>query len=279
MTLPSTLSDFLRFEFDVFGEQYPVPAYDSFLIRYGEYNYVLDHLTPGAGQTIVDIGSDANLLLFYLTARGANVIGVDLNKQLEKKIRSRQQQVENIIKKNLALSFKVEDATKLASFANDSVDVVTAISAIEHMFSSEGRGDQMAIDAIARVLKPGGVTIVTLPTSNGGPFHESSTGDARYHLPYRLYTPQALEERILSNPNLEVVDWSYLAQTTPDVRFDNLHFFNFWMALKPEERWKWAWVQPHLAVLFNPRVSRTEGESRLHTVNTALICMRKRMTA
>lgn len=278
MTLPTALNDFLRFEFEVFGEQYPVPAYDSFLIRYGEYSYVLDHLTLGVEQTIVDIGSDANLLLFYLTARGANVIGVDLNKQLEKKIRSRQQQVEKTIKKSLALSFKVEDATKLVSIADNSVDVVTAISAIEHMFSSEGRGDQMAINAIARVLKPGGVTIVTLPTSNGGPFHESPTGDARYHLPYRLYTPQALEERILSNPNLEVVDWSYLAQTTPDARFDNLHFFNFWMAMKPEERWKWAWVQPHLAALFNPRVSRSEGENRLHTVNTALICMRKRVS-
>jgi SAM-dependent methyltransferase len=278
MALSTALHDFLRFEFDVFGERYPISEYDSFLIRYGEYSYVLTHLTPSAEQTIVDIGSDANLLLFYLTAQGASVIGVDLNEKLENNIRSRQQQVENTLKKKLALSFKVEDATKLTSFADNSVDAVTAISAIEHMFSSKGHGDQMAIDAIARVLKPGGVTIVTLPTSNGGPFHESSTGDARYHLPYRLYTPQSLEERILSNPNLEVVDWSYLAQTTPDVRFGNLHFFNFWMSLPPGERWKWAWVQPHLAALFNPCVSRSEGESRLDTVNTALICMRKRMT-
>lgn len=274
----SKLNDFLRFEYEIFGEQYPVPAYDSYLIRYGEYSYVLEHLPINAEPIIVDIGSDANVLLFYMASFGARVIGVDLNKQLEKGIRSRQKQVESTIERSLNLSFRVEDATLLPSLADNSVDAVTAVSAIEHMFSPHGAGDQLAMGAIARVLKPGGVAIVTLPTSNGGPFHESPSGDARYHLPYRLYTPQAIEDRILANSNLELVDLSYLAQTTPDPRFGNLHFFNFWLNLSTEERWKWAWMQPHLAARFNPRISRSEGESRLDTVNTALLCIRKRIT-
>lgn len=276
MNVPSAFSAFLRFEHDVFGDQYPVAAYDSYLIRYGEYDYVLEFLNVDPDQTIVDIGSDANLLLFYMAAFGAQVIGVDLNTDLEKRIRSRRKQVEESVKRELNLSFRIEDATVLPSVADNSVDSVTAISAIEHMFSAQGNGDQLAVNAIARVLKPGGTVLITLPTSNGAPFHESSTGDKRYHLPYRLYTPQTLEERILFHPDLELVDFSYLAQSTPDPRFDNLHFFNFWLSLKADERWKWAWVQPHLAAMFNPRVSRQEGEGRLGTVNTALICMRKR---
>jgi SAM-dependent methyltransferase len=154
---------------------------------------------------------------------------------------------------------------------------VIAISSIEHMFSERGNGDQLAVESIARVLKPGGLAALSLPTSNGGPFHEAPQGDERFGAPYRLYTPEAVEERILSHPELERIQLVYLAHTTPDLRYSHLHFFRFWMdSLTPEERLKWAWANPILATIFNPIISQEEGERRLETVNTVLICLRKR---
>jgi hypothetical protein len=48
------------------------------------------------------------------------------------------------------------------------------------------------------------------------------------------------------------------------------------MDLAPEERLKWAWANAILSTVFNPVISMEEGEERLETVNTALICLRKK---
>jgi hypothetical protein len=118
---------------------------------------------------------------------------------------------------------------------------------------------------------------VTVPMSNGTPFHESPKGDARYAGPYRLYTPDMLAQRFLSHPLLESVNVSYLSNTTPDVRYAQMHFHQFWLqSLSGPERMKWAWAYPILASTFNPIIPSAEGLKRIETLNTALICYRKR---
>ncbi len=112
--------------------------------------------------------------------------------------------------------------------------------------------------------------------SNGTPFHESRLGDARFRGPYRLYTPETLPERYLTNPELETVEVKYLANSTPDVRFSQMHFHQFWLqTLSAQDRAKWHWAQPILESVFNPIVTAKEGEQRLEALNTALICLRK----
>src|SRR5438445_7175513 len=54
-----------------------------------------------------------------------------------------------------------EDATRL-TFADSSVDMVTAVSTIEHI---PGNGDSLAMREFCRVLRPGGCLVVTVPTS------------------------------------------------------------------------------------------------------------------
>lgn len=144
------------------------------------------------------------------------------------------------------------------------------------MFCEQGQGDQLAVTHIARILKPGGLAVITLPMSGGGPFHEAPNGDERFGAPYRLYTPQALAERILFHPRLEVVSLRYLVYITPDPRYASHQFFRFWMGLSPEERQKWAWANAILAAVFNPIASQEEGDRHLEQVNTALICLRKK---
>ena len=277
MAAPTLYEDFLIFERQVFGDQLPIPKYDPYLIRYGEYLFPLEMLSFEAGETVLDLGCESNIFILYMASLGLKTIGVDINPRVWRELKRKKRRVERITKRKLDVTFQAEDATRLA-LAPMSMDKVIAISAIEHMFSPHGHGDQMAVDCIAQVLKPGGMAVITVPMSNGGPFHEAPHGDAQFSGPYRLYTPEILAERFLSNPTLETVRLSYLAQTTPDPYYENLHFFRFWSeTLTPAERKKWAWVNPILAATFNPIISKEEGESesRLETVNTALICLRK----
>ncbi len=269
-------SDFLDFEQMVFGDSFPIATYDPSLIRYGEYRFALDALTWRPGQIVLDLGCEANIFMLYLACRGCTVVGVDLNPIVWVKLQDRKRQVEKATRRKLDISFKKSDATQL-SLEPDSFDAVVAVSSIEHMFSKNGNGDEMAVESIARVLKPGGYAVITVPMSNGTPFHESPQGDSRYMGPYRLYTPEMLRVRFLSNPMLEIVRLNYLANTTPDVRYPELHFHQFWLQVLTEhDRVKWAWAYPILASIFNPIVTAEEGEQRIDALNTALICTRKK---
>lgn len=265
----------LAFEVYIFGKDFPIPAYDPYLIRYGEYRFAMEMLALCPGETVLDLGCGASIFGLFLAFLGARILAVDMDQKVGTELIARKTKVEQRIGSKLQVEFIEADATRLR-LEPGSVDEVVAISSIEHMFSDRGPGDQLAVDAIARTLKPGGRAVITLPMSNGGPFHEAPYGDARYGGPYRLYTPDALRGRILSHPHMETVQLSYLAHTTPSP-YDHLFFFKFWMnSLTPEERWKWAWANPFLASVFNPIISCEEGEKRLDTVNTALICLRKK---
>ncbi|MGB9872497.1 MAG: class I SAM-dependent methyltransferase [Anaerolineae bacterium] len=266
--------DFLVFEGRVFGEDFPIFAYDPHLIRYGEYRFVLETLSFLPGETIVDLGCGYNILGLYLAYLGAQILAIDVDPQVQEELQQRKRRVEQVTGRTLAVIFRAEDATEL-HLEPELVDKVVAISSIEHMFSEKGPGDILAVKGIARILKPGGWAVITLPMSGNGPFHESQSGDEHFGAPYRLYTPDTLEERILSCPGLEKVTVKYLAYTTPDPRYLPAQFINFWRSLSKREREKWAWASALLSSLFNPIISQEEGEKRLETVNTALICLRK----
>lgn len=271
-----TFDDFLLFEQQAFGNKFPIAQYDPSLIRYGEYRFALAELHLQPGMTVVDLGCEHSIFLPYLAYRGMRMLGIDINPKVKRHIDNLKRLVEKRTATPLDIRFQQADATQLP-LEPESIDAVIAISSIEHMFTSSGHGDQLAVASIARVLKPGGVTVITVPMSNGAPFHESPKGDARFGKPYRLYTPEALAARYLSQPALEVVNLRYLSNATPDVRYAPLHFQQFWLRnLSARSRAKWHWAQPILASVFNPSVTAQEGELHPATLNTALLCLRKK---
>ena len=275
LDFPPLFTDFLTFELDVFGEPPPIATYDPYLIRYGEYRFILDHLPLEPGATVVDVGCEANLLMFFLATRGAKVVGVDVDPGLAATVEERKRLVEGATGVEPSLRFEVQDATDLA-LAPGSVDIVVATSSIEHMFTNQGNGDELAVDGIARALRAGGVAAITVPMSNGGPFHESPYGDERFAGPYRLYTPEVLAERFLSHPDLETLLHNYLAQTTHDPRYEDREFFQFWSGLAPEERATWAWANPILSAVFNPIIDVFAANGREPALNTALLLLRRK---
>jgi SAM-dependent methyltransferase len=267
--------DFLKFEWKVFTDSLPIANYDPSLIRYGEYRFVLDTLPVRENDFILDLGCEANIFMLYLASRGCRLLGIDLNPAVWLQLHERKSVVEKTLRKKLDVSFQAQDAIRLP-LASDSVDFCVAISSIEHMFSAGRDSDEKAVETIARVLKPGGMAVVTVPMSNGMAFHECPEGDARYSAPYRLYTPEVLRARYLSNSRLETVQLSYLASTVPDSRYSNLHFHKFWLeSLTDSDRRKWFWAFPIFSAIFNPVTTAEEGERRPRALNTALICFRK----
>jgi GT2 family glycosyltransferase/ubiquinone/menaquinone biosynthesis C-methylase UbiE len=272
---PRPFTDFLSFETRVFGEPSPIALYDPYLIRYGEYRFILDTVIPKRGDTVVDLGCEANLLMLFLGIRGANVIGIDVDSDLIALIQERKKQVQRATGIDPSVRFQVEDATHL-ELEENSADFVIATSSIEHMFSTRGNGDQLAIEGIARVLRPGGLAAITVPMSNGTPFHECRSGDERFGGPYRLYTPEALRDRLLFHPALETLRVAYLAQTSLDPRYESMAFAEFWVGLPADERLKWGWANPMLSAVFNPIVDSRVAHERESALNTALLLLRRR---
>ena len=124
---PPLFADFLSFERQVFGEPSPIAVYDPFLIRYGEYRFILDVVRPKLGDTVVDLGCEANLLMLFLGSRGANVTGIDVDADLVELVHERKQLVYRATGIDPAVRFEVQDATEL-DLESDSADFVIATS-------------------------------------------------------------------------------------------------------------------------------------------------------
>lgn len=98
-------------------------------------------------------------------------------------------------------AFRVQDARK-PLYAQD-FDIVYSMSVIEHVEGNEG--DSQSIREMIRALKPGGLLLVTVPL---GPSYieqervgfqgaARKTGDRKRYFFQRIYSPAAVEERIM----------------------------------------------------------------------------------
>ncbi len=101
--------------------------------------------------------------------------------------------------------FSVEDARAL-NYSAESFDLVYAMSVIEHVADSGGRmGDSQSIQEMLRVLRPGGLLLISVPFGDeyveqdrvGLEGAARQTGDDNRHFFQRIYTPSTAEERIL----------------------------------------------------------------------------------
>ncbi len=131
-----TLNDFLEFEWQVYGDSYPIASYDPALIRYGEYRFVLDSITFQDSMTVLDLGCEHNIFMLFLALHGCHITGVDINPNIKSAIDKRKQQVEKVTGQQLDVLFKTDDATRL-SLPPNSVDAVVAIKPDRaHVFRS-----------------------------------------------------------------------------------------------------------------------------------------------
>jgi len=159
--------------------------------RYVEYPRVMERLAGARPKRVLDIGSNHGLVWQWAASRGALVHATDIR---DVTLRDARSVLPSRVRDRTRISF--HDATDLG-FADASFDAVTAISTIEHI-----EDDQAVIAEIARVLKTGGLAILTVPVN---PEYHEVRDNPSFPL-IRHYDLQALEHRFFSVPTLSKED-------------------------------------------------------------------------
>ena len=131
--------------------------------RSWEYPWVMDILSSRKPpQTIMDIGCGASEFLFQYVDLGYNVIGVDRVKSPE--YPDSEMTPEFVRKWGHLVRFIDGDAASI-SIENESVDIVVCLSVMEHAVSRQDPTyHYKLLDEFKRVLRPGGILIVTCDT-------------------------------------------------------------------------------------------------------------------
>lgn len=235
-----------------------------------EFPYTLAQLPTTRKLDILDISSP-KLLAFYLAKKyHHHVTAIDiwekeiaLWKEILRLLGNPRPIADN-------LRFEISDARAL-SFANESFDVVYSICVIEHI---DGNGDSLALQEVFRVLKDGGIAVVTVPFDKEG--YDVYKNESVYHKAYesipvfyeRWYNWEQLQRRLITASGLELVDFKLAFEKhlrlhhnyIPKLLRSNFLVRNFWNVIEP------------LVAVFNLSVSAThEGKKE----GIALLTLRK----
>lgn len=175
--------------------------------RFPEYNLfasaIHDHLSRRTAERppkVLDVGSPKLLGLYLAHASGADVTLTDISELNVDEYRTMWRGLQGSARGRA--SFSLQDARSL-TFPAAEFDVVYSMSVIEHV---EGEaGDSRAVRELLRVLKPGGLLIVSVPF--GRTFMEQKrigfagaarrTNDRDEYFFQRIYDSAAFHARIL----------------------------------------------------------------------------------
>ena len=182
-------------------------------IRCAEFRYVLEHLDVTAEHRILDIGSPKLLSLFLAARLGARVWATDL---VDYSFRAYASYAESVLgPRRERYLMETQDAQAL-SYRDETFDRIFSVSVVEHI---PGSGDTLAVQEMARVLKPGGIVCLTVPWSDRGyleEFHAPSpsaywvkSSDQASVFYQRAYDHDSLHDRLLGHHCLDVVDVSF----------------------------------------------------------------------
>jgi len=171
--------------------------------RYLELPETLRELAARPGERVLDLASP-KLLAVSLARAGLEVVSVD---QLEREIESWWKLTDG----EANLSFQVADGRALP-FADASFDYAYSVSVLEHIPEP---GDEQALRELARVTKPGGRVVVTLPHAEQyredwreAPVYADEGDGAGRHFFQRWYDPARVERFAAAAPALELVSSS-----------------------------------------------------------------------
>ena len=177
--------------------------------RTAEFSYVWEQLAPVAKMRVLDLGSPKELALFLARDVGCEVVAVDI---LESAIE---------VSRRYAIATgcdgsgpgrvrsEVQDGRSLP-YADNSFDAAFSVSVLEHIPDD---GDSLAMRELVRVVRPGGVIVVTTPFDlrHRDTFVErtvyersSVTGESVFF--ERHYDHQTLRARLLDAPGTRVED-------------------------------------------------------------------------
>jgi len=182
-----------------------------------EFRLVFKTLKPSDTDTILDIGSP-KLFSFYLADKiRASVFATDIENYFThdyKIFRSLREIPEK------RLSILTADGRRL-QFSEKSFDKVFSISVLEHI---PGQGDVECMKEISRVLRPGGICVLTVPFAPVGReefkdskdfyWSGSSKSDPKSQKVFfqRRYDEKDIHERIVKPSGLQLAELQYFGE-------------------------------------------------------------------
>lgn len=178
-----------------------------------EFRLALKHGDFRPGQQVLDIGSPKLLPLHIAEKLGATVYATDLDDYFVEELESFRD-ICGIPEDRLVA--EVQDARNL-TYENDSFDRIVSISVLEHI----GETDVEAGREIGRVLRPGGIAVITVPFApEGGDVYKpvedfywapepNENGEAFFE---HHYTEEELQERLIGPSGLDVELLGYIGE-------------------------------------------------------------------
>lgn len=221
---------------------------DAFTARHGDL-----WLKPGSAY--LDIGSGSSPVPTFLHQRCR---ATTYATELDPKYLDRQKSYMKTLGWRKADGFTVqrEDATAL-SFADNSLDFVSAISTIEHI---QGDGDSRSMAEFERTLRPGGRLVVTVPTDLTYIENQSTSYYAGFE---RRYDPPALQSRLF-RPKLRLIQQLYMI--SPPHEFV-LQFQDSFKEFLQGENWSSVWYRngwhdqyPDISILLSIGIIRLSSD-------------------
>lgn len=174
-----------------------------------EFRYVWNQLLGSDYRRLFDLGSPKELSCFLAVRAGLEVVATDiLDSAIEVSEQYAAAQGISGTGPGKVLS-QIQDGRAL-TYADASFDAAFSVSVIEHI---PDRGDSEAIAELVRIVKPGGLIVVTVPydttyreTFVEGGVYERTAEDGQPIFFERHYDEATLRERLLSVPGAELVD-------------------------------------------------------------------------
>ena len=177
------------------------------IVRYFEYDFANSCISNVEEKNILDVSSPY-LFGFYVTAKNkCNYLYINPDMRDLENVRSLANKI-NFTGNHLTKNF---DATKL-QYQDNNFDRIVSISVIEHV---NNNGDSEVMREMWRVLKPGGLLILTFPIKKE--YEEEFISKDIYNLNreetegkfffQRYYDDKKIEERLLSSlDNFEIIE-------------------------------------------------------------------------
>jgi SAM-dependent methyltransferase len=168
--------------------------------RSAEFSYVFQHLDAPTGSRVLDLGSPKDLALFLAHRRSYQVVATDILDK-EVKVANRLARAQGISGPGAGrVVAEVQDGRRLP-YRDSSFDGVYSVSVLEHI---PDHGDSAALAELIRVVRPGGVVVVTVPfdreyreTFVERSVYERERSGAERVFYERHYDREALETRLL----------------------------------------------------------------------------------
>lgn len=180
--------------------------------RYAELPIALEMLKPSSGERVLDISSPKILPIFYAAHYKSDVYTTDI---LDQPIEEA-----SFFRKKLGLDnlyVQKEDARRL-SFPDNYFDKVFSVSVFEHIAPAK-KGEIPAIIEAARVLRQGGIVVLTLAFCRKyteeykqGAVYEREAKNTEKLFFQRFYDESALEENILKPSGMQLMEKIYIGE-------------------------------------------------------------------